>query len=165
MKRSHRVRRAASVTLAVMLAYSCPVAANPHSRPFVVTLVGHANPIFTSDPCIIINDEAGTGQATHMGHITWSSHETVNQCTNPEGADVDGAFVLTAANGDQVFGTYQTIAQLDFATFQVSASGQFTITGGTGRFDGASGSGTIGADGSLLPPFEVLGGQVGRISF
>ena len=160
------VRLALSTALALLLGSTAVITANPHSRPFVVTLDGNANPIFTSDPCVIINDETGVGEGSHLGAITWSSHETVNQCANPgEGAEVQGAFVLTAANGDQVFGTYQTIAHLDFATFQVSASGQFTITGGTGRFEGASGGGTIGADGSLLPPFEVLGGMAGRIVY
>ena len=48
---------------------------------------------------------------------------------------------------------------------QVSALGQFQITGGTGRFAGASGDGTISAVGSLLPPFEVIGGMIGVIGY
>lgn len=160
-----RKSRAAFIRLAVLLACTAVVAANPHSRPFVVTLDGHANPMPTADPCVLDNNEAGVGHATHLGAITWTTHETVNLCTNPDGADVNGTFALTAANGDQVFGTYQTLAQLNFATNQVSAFGDFIITGGTGRFQGASGSGTIGADGSLLPPFSVVGGQVGRIIY
>jgi hypothetical protein len=160
-----QTRRAVSATLALLLAGTIAIAANPDSRPFKVTLIGNANPMPTADPCVLDNNEAGTGHATHMGNITFATHETVNMCTNPDGADVDGTFLLTAANGDTVFGTYHTLAHLDFGTNQVSAFGQFTITGGTGRFEGASGDGTIGADGSLLPPFEVLGGQVGRISY
>jgi hypothetical protein len=54
--------------------------------------------------------------------------------------------VLTAANGDQVWVSY--VATLtDTASppqgTDYDESGNYTITGGTGRFAGASGSGTI----------------------
>ena len=100
-----------------------------------------------------------------MGRITWQSEETVNQCSNPGGADVLGQFTLTAAHGDMVFGQYETLAHLDSGTSQVTAFGQWEIVGGTGRFAGASGSGAIGAQGSLLPPFEVAGGMAGVIAY
>jgi hypothetical protein len=115
--------------------------ARSHARPFAVTLDGNASPVFQPDGCTIINDEEGTGHAR------------------------PGQFVLTAANGDQVFGTYTTLAHLDFGAGQVTAFGHFQITGGTGRFSGAGGSGVISAIGSLAPPFAVLGGMSGAISY
>jgi hypothetical protein len=139
--------------------------ARSHARPFAVTLDGNASPVFQPDGCTIINDEEGTGHARHMGAIAWQSHEVVETCLNPAGADVTGQFVLTAANGDQVFGTYTTLAHLDFGAGQVTAFGHFQITGGTGRFSGAGGSGVISAIGSLAPPFAVLGGMSGAISY
>jgi hypothetical protein len=125
---------------------------------FAATLEGFAGPMPTADPCILANDEHGTGHALHMGAITWVSSETVNLCTNPPNGDVEGQLTVTAANGDTVFFEYQTVAQFDFTANQVEAFGRWTIVGGTGRFAGASGRGAIVAKGSLLPPFEVIGG-------
>ena len=130
-----------------------------------MTLDGYANPAFQPDGCTIINDEQGTGQSRHLGAITWQSHEVVNQCSNPEGADVMGEFVLTAADGDQVFGTYQTLAHLDFGGGVVRARGAYQIAGGTGRFVNATGDGVISAVGSLAPPFGVLGAMNGTIGY
>jgi hypothetical protein len=115
--------------------------------------------------CILLNTEFATGQALHLGQITLETSEVVNQCSNPEGAEVDGDFVMTAANGDQLFGTYETLADLNFVTFRVTAIGEFEITGGTGRFQNATGGGVITAEGSLLPPFELTGGFLGQISY
>lgn len=133
-------------------------------RPFTVILDGHANPVFL-DGCTIRNTESGTGHATHMGNITWSSTETVDTCASPDVALVEGQFQLVGANGDQVTGTYRTVARLDFATSEVMAAGLYRITGGTGAFVSASGSGVIKAEGSLLPPFEIAGELTGRITF
>lgn len=160
---THRYVLAAAMTLLIGL--TAGVSANPQLRTFSVTLDGHANPQFQPDGCTIINDEKGTGHARHMGRITWQSHETVDACSNPPGADVNGQFVLTAANGDQVFGEYVTLAQLNFGIGQVSALGTFQITGGTGRFENATGNGVISALGSLAPPFAVIGGMTGTIGY
>jgi hypothetical protein len=89
----------------------------------------------------------------------------VDQCSNPNGADVLGQVTITAANGDTIFGHYKTLAQLDFAAGEVTALGRWEIDGGTGRFAGASGRGVIGAQGSLLPPFAVTGGMAGAIAY
>ena len=157
--------RCVAVLAAALFLGPAIINANPEIRPFSVTLDGHANPEFQPDGCTIINDEQGTGQARHLGAITWQSHEVVNLCSNPEGADVTGQFVLTAADGDQVFGTYETLANLDFAAGVVRALGAYQITGGTGRFVDAAGDGIISAVGSLAPPFGVLGAMKGTIGY
>jgi len=69
------------------------VAADGRSRPFSVVIDGNANPVFSG--CTVLNTETGTGHATHMGTITWQSTETVDACSDPEFAQVDGQFVLT----------------------------------------------------------------------
>jgi hypothetical protein len=149
----------------VVFVLTAGLAAQSNSRPFAVTLDGHASPIFQPDGCTIINDEQGTGQAQHMGRITWQSHEVVDVCSNPDGANVVGEMVISAADGDQVFVTYQTLAHLDFVAGQVRALGSYQITGGTGRFVDASGQGIISAVGSLAPPFGVLGQMSGVIGY
>jgi hypothetical protein len=159
-------RRVAILMSAIVVAMlTVGAGAQSNSRPFNVTLDGFASPVFQPDGCTIINDEHGTGQASHLGAISWQSHEVVDVCSNPEGADVEGEIVITAANGDQVFGTYYTLAHLDFGAGQVRALGSYQITGGTGRFVNASGQGIISALGSLAPPFGVLAQMSGVIGY
>jgi hypothetical protein len=79
----------------------------------------------------------GTGNATHLGRLTTDQ----SHCATPTSpAFTDGLFTLTAANGDQLLGTYSgDFVPLDPPLFSID--GQFTFTGGTGRFAGATGGG------------------------
>jgi hypothetical protein len=74
----------------------------------------------------------GEGQATHLGRFTVTGDVAVEVATGM----ARGTWTLTAANGDQIF--------LDMVGENGSDDhhglGEFTITGGTGRFEGASGS-------------------------
>jgi hypothetical protein len=162
---THNIRCMLIAAMAVVIGLTAQVSADSRLRPFAVTLDGNANPQFQPDGCTIINDEQGTGHARHMGNITWQSHEVVDVCSNPIGADVTGQIVLTAANGDQVYGDYTTLAHLDFGAGQVTALGHFQISGGTGRFAQANGKGVISAVGSLAPPLGVIGGMTGTITY
>ncbi len=87
-----------------------------------------------------------TGTATHLGRTTCATWH----CT-PLGDQITGGTgTLTAANGDQVFVTYSGTAPFNLATAvpgvtAIPMGGPFTIVGGTGRFAGASGSGTMNA--------------------
>lgn len=164
MRQLRNVGISFGVLAALVLACSVSAAAEA-SRPFGATLEGHANPVPTSDPCVLTNTEGGTGRAVHMGAIAWASSETVNFCSNPDGADVQGSFIMTAANGDQLFGQYTTLAHPDVVTGVITFSGQWTITGGTGRFEHATGDGTLTGEGSLAPPFGVMASFVGTVSY
>src|SRR5688572_14461860 len=151
----------AAVALILALA---PLSAATQHIPFHVSIVGNANPVpDPGDPCVLLNTETGIIHGTHIGVGTWSSFETVNFCTSPGVGDVVGEFTLTAANGDQIFGTYQTIVIVSDAT--IAASGTYEITGGTGRFEDATGSGAIDATGDFGPPFGVIGEMSGGISY
>jgi hypothetical protein len=81
-------------------------------------------------------DTTGTGNATHLGRFTVTWEFTVNLLT---GAGIGSAH-FTAANGESVFTT--SLGQGD----PTSIPGinrvveRHTITGGTGRFAGATGS-------------------------
>jgi len=79
---------------------------------------------------------SGGGHATQMGAIT----DSQSHCQNPlTGAFTGGQYTFTAANGDTISGTYG--GQLIPAGNAFTIQGQFTITGGTGRFTGATGGG------------------------
>ena len=77
-----------------------------------------------------------TGQATHLGRYTLEIEETVNLLQ----ATAIGTFTFTAANGDTVYGNYTGHAQLGPV---VTIFEDATVRGGTGRFEGATGSFSI----------------------
>ena len=87
----------------------------------------------------------GTGRESHAGSYTLD-HTT---CTVPIDAThsaFTGEFTKTVANGDLLVGTYEGSTQLTEAPGAGDPIGVFaivgtiTFTGGTGRFDGATGS-------------------------
>jgi hypothetical protein len=79
----------------------------------------------------------GPGTATHLGRLTTDQ----SHCATPTSlAFTDGLFTLTAANGDQLRGSYSGVfVPLDPPIFSIY--GQFAFTGGTGRFADATGGG------------------------
>lgn len=77
----------------------------------------------------------GSGTATHFGRYSYAATE----CFNPITGAFTGLHTISAANGDELFGTYSgqvaPTADPDVVTY---AEG-LVISGGTGRFAGASG--------------------------
>ena len=78
----------------------------------------------------------GTGMASHLGKI----HASFSHCsfylvdpTNP--TYTDGFGILTAANGDKIYGTYS-----GYLTGPDSFVNDNTLTHGTGRFEDITGS-------------------------
>ncbi len=89
------------------------------------------------------------GNSTHMGLVTdVQSHCSVlpldpNAPPPPAGTVIPallGESVITGANGDSVSGSYE--ATLTFTDAGAVINGHFDITGGTGRFAGATGHAT-----------------------
>jgi hypothetical protein len=77
-----------------------------------------------------------TGTATHLGRFTMALPHTVNFATRA----AQGTCTIVAANGDTLVASFTGQAQLGAI---VSIVEQATITGGTGRFAGATGRFTI----------------------
>jgi hypothetical protein len=78
-----------------------------------------------------------TGNATQLGLFTFVSDFTVNDVT----ATGSGTSVWTAANGDQIFTSQTGSAVVTFPIVTISET--YTVTGGTGRFAGATTTFTI----------------------
>jgi hypothetical protein len=94
--------------------------------------------VLSGDRCPDLTVEIqGPGNATHLGRLTTNQ----SHCATPTSLSfTDGLFTLTAANGDQLRGTYSgAFVPLDPPLFTID--GEFTFTGGTGRFTGATGGG------------------------
>ncbi len=93
--------------------------------------------------------ECGAGITTRVDELAIASHfgratYVTAHCPTGDPADAyaDSDFTLIAPNGDAVFGTYT--GTLDQYIEVIGAEGfstvHLTITGGTGRFEGATGS-------------------------
>ena len=97
-------------------------------------------------------------QLRHLGRTTATNEET--STFTPTGIIISNTATYTAANGDQLFVTFSGTATLPDANLAVSISGTETVTGGTGRFAGATGSlsrtGTV-STASLSGRFEMVG--------
>ena len=109
-------------------------------RPFQTTLVGSIHwelPGVSPSNCALVTTLGeGTGEATHLGRVTvaWS------HCPEEPEIIMDGRMILTAANGDQLYGIYN---HDDLSSI--------TVTGGTGRFSDATGS--LAVTYQLVPAF------------
>ena len=120
-------------------------AAAGHQVPFRASYSGTA--AFTSATTALFT---GTGIASHLGRSTNVNHITV---TGPA-TSCSGGFAninvetLTAANGDTHVLTGDHDEACPTGPNAVHGTGDWTVTGGTGRFAGATGQGTFvgGAD-------------------
>lgn len=97
-------------------------------------------------PSDYVIEFSGTGQATHLGTVTavfeHCSRMDVDMSTGAvEFKYGDGQMIMLAANGDELRATYTDGTGELMADGNVAWSDAFTLTGGTGRFAGASGSG------------------------
>lgn len=101
---------------------------------------------FTAGPCgkmLVCIHATGTGQATHLGAVTEVASVVidVNPADQQNGcAPETRATTLTAANGDTITMTGNGLTRC--SPTSTEASDNYIITGGTGRFQGASGSGS-----------------------
>jgi hypothetical protein len=110
----------------------------------------------------------GAGIATHGGASTVAG----DTCLHPNPAnpacliiDTD-ATTITAADRSTIRLASSGEDCLNHATGQITGSGTYSITGGTGRFDGAAGSGEVSLAAQLM---QVMGseasGTFGPLSF
>ena len=108
-----------------------PAAGAAASLPFKGNLEG-TQTITLQPPLAFVNGSA-TGTASLLGRFTVSFPHTVNFAL----ATGEGTYTFTAANGDLLIARFVGQAQQGPI---VSIVEQATITGGTGRFSGATGS-------------------------
>jgi hypothetical protein len=115
---------------------------------------GSARIVSANGPVVQTMD-TGSGRATRLGRFTLAATETVDMAA---GAVTGGSFTLTGARGDTITGTYSGNALPGLTGYLVSGP----ITGGTGRFAGATGflvwQGTV--DPAALTFSDVITGWV-----
>jgi len=86
-------------------------------------------------PGTVITNDFAEGIAPRLGKYTLVAREEIDGQT---GKITGGAFVITAADGGTILGTYDGTASLQPTSVSWIANG--AIAGGTGRFAGATGT-------------------------
>ena len=120
-------------------------------EPFKARYETYPQPVGPPENGILTLKIPGDGEGDPLGKSTWDAEMKVNVAQGPPNPQT-GTMVFTAANGDQLFGTYEGLGTPDGPA--VSFQGTFQITGGTGRFEGVTGAGTYwgtaeGSEGTL----------------
>jgi hypothetical protein len=88
------------------------------------------------DPPFVMADVEATGEATHLGKFTLEIPHVVNRATRT----AVGTYEFTAANGDKVYAEFTGLASPTEVPGVLYIEETAIITGGTGRFAGATGS-------------------------
>ncbi len=132
-----------STTIALLLAivFASPTFAAPAAAERELPFKGSLQALETNEvdfPTLFVT-ASGSGEATHLGRYTVNYQVEVNI---PTLAGV-GSAQFVAANGDRLFAEGSGQATETGTPGVVTIVETHTITGGTGRFAGASGSFTI----------------------
>lgn len=123
-----------ALTIAADIPYNASLAAIGEPAvypPFSETTLANCGP----GPFLYMEIEA-VGTMTHMGLTYDKQHHCIDLTTMTFDR---GHCTLTAANGDTVFGEY--FGELEITEAGNIIHGHFTTTGGTGRFNGVTGTG------------------------
>ena len=163
------VTRLALTMLAIGAAAASPLAmADQRQVPFKASVVTQEvlNPLapdFTRCPLSgLVGTTTGQGTASHMGAVTLMATDCPLTNDYVNFFFSDGRLTLTAANGDKLTATYSgSLLPVPGANPPVHAiNGSFAVTGGTGRFAGARGGGSLqGSEdlATLKGRYEVIG--------
>jgi hypothetical protein len=103
------------------------------------------------NPPLLLVIGVGTAKGTHLSsHSSATAEECSDDQTEPGSFLVHGMGTFTTPNGDTLYLDYHEKSNApDFSADPCDCvlydNGTFTVVGGTGRFAGATGSGTISA--------------------
>ena len=130
MKRYTKIR----TLMPVLFLLLATISASAIERPFALNGTGVATLITDESGNLLGGVATGSGTATHLGQ--WTVIGNVKYTPDNGVLRSSGDATITAANGDklqlQIDGILEPLAAVD--------QGVFHIVGGTGRFEGASGT-------------------------
>ena len=103
---------------------------------------------YTTYPEVSDPDEYGAivaiipseGKATHLGKSTWFSNSVVETNNGEPPWSQTGDMLFTAADGSTLVGEFTGISMYT-EEYPFAGNGEYTITHGTDRFEGTTGSG------------------------
>lgn len=138
------VDRSVPVTVGTETGQATPATVGSNSAaqelPFKGTLEGSFTFVPDPPPSTFASVDFAplTGNATHFGRFTVTGPHRVNLAATPAAAV--GTFEFTAANGDTLTASFTGLGTPTATPGIASIVETATITGGTGRFAGATGS-------------------------
>ena len=126
------------MSLVAVAAFLAPSAVAGDQIPFRASDLGGFAIV---DACpgtdIVRTSDWGSGTGTHLGRYTFVATECVNLGSL---AVTDGSWTITAASGDTLSGRYSgQAAGVPGSLCDITYDVEGPVTGGTGRFEGASG--------------------------
>jgi hypothetical protein len=130
-------RHRAFALAAVAFLFASGVAFAGDQVPFKGSDLGYFVVSPTGNPTVVLTQDFATGRATHLGKYKLVAQEFINLATLEV---TDGSFTITAANGDTIYGTYSGQAAATDKPGVITYDVTGPITGGTGRFEGATGT-------------------------
>ena len=107
--------------------------------PFNGTLAGCVETQEPVDQCTIHAHAALFGNATQLGAFTGTGEFYENFCEDPPNITYAGSFHLFAANGDEIYGTFEGYLSPTGTPGVYDNHETSDVTGGTGRFTSATG--------------------------
>jgi hypothetical protein len=128
------MRTALIAAAALALTLAGPVSGGDQV-PFRGNLAGTATITPLGGPIVAVEIDA-TGTATYLGKFRLEAPHVVDQST----LTAVGTYTLTAANGDTLTADLAGTARLVEPPNVIAITETATVTGGTGRFAGATGS-------------------------
>jgi|WetSurMetagenome_2_1015567.scaffolds.fasta_scaffold340178_1 hypothetical protein len=138
-----------------------------HDVPFAGAVTGQLQMSVNPARCALplrFGVSNAVGNALHMGNVTYHTE----QCVNPMNGQVtSGVLVLTAANGDELRGTFSGQSHSSVPG-ESHVEADFVFSGGTGRFEQATGDARMTAvlDVHLgVPPFPGRWEWTGAIRY
>jgi hypothetical protein len=140
MRHQSSAVRLAIAFLALLAPVTATIAGPPaagKAKPFKGTVQTAEVLDFTGFPTAVTSSAIGTGHATRLGNFTVTWVVEIDFST-PGGAAI-GSGVYTAANGDQLFVDLVGHGSPTEDPDVISIVDVQTVTGGTGRFAGATG--------------------------
>src|SRR5713226_6538242 len=127
-----------TILAVIALLGAFPVAFASHSRPLNGSFSGSFT--ITSTTPTTKATITGTGHYEHLGKTTVLGKATMTGTSECGGFTATEQETFTAANGDQILASAIDIACPTSNPDIIHVTASSTITGGTGRFAGASGS-------------------------
>ncbi len=152
-----RFTRVLIAALATVLLTAPPMALAATTTPFTSDFTAQASFAETPVAGVFAVTTSGVGHASHLGKVTVSTSETLDFVTSPGILVVrDGQLVMVAANGDELYWSYEGTGSLPDENGESLLTGTFVITGGTGRFSDATGGGTFHGSGNAVTGLASL---------
>ena len=130
-----------SIALTVVVlacAFGSRAVASRAEVPFEASIDTVISPQGPCGPTCLALTIAGSGQARHLGRTTIDGPSQIDVATGAQ----SGTSVLTAADGSELEIAFEGAFVPGPGPADATFSGDWTVLSGSGRFDGATGSGT-----------------------